>query len=376
MTTNQKIWSLSRNQLAKAVASLGYPEEFADLLAKQLGSPKAIDRLASYIRQAHPDSVEMIVDEMVSIQEEIAAWREKKVFREASEGYNTWLNSEERLNREEENTGELTAERTGGMRDLYIRSMSLPEPLSRDSYLNGLPVVKHLAEHGIEFHKQVTFFVGENGSGKSTLIEALAVSQGFNPESGTKNFNFSTKDSHSELWDYLRVARGVIYPRDGYFLRAESYYNFATNIEQLDEDEEDFEYAYLLSHNQKIIESYGGKSLHRQSHGESFLALVENRFGGHGLYILDEPEAALSPRGIIRLMRNMDRLIKEDSQFIISTHSPMLLAFPDAEVYEIRDKGIVSVPYYQTDHYRTTVRFLQNPESAIEDILGTGESND
>ena len=265
MTTNQKIWSLSRNQLAKAVASLGYPEEFADLLAKQLGSPKAIDRLASYIRQAHPDSVEMIVDEMVSIQEEIAAWREKKVFREASEGYNTWLNSEERLNREEENTGELTAERTGGMRDLYIRSMSLPEPLSRDSYLNGLPVVKHLAEHGIEFHKQVTFFVGENGSGKSTLIEALAISQRFNPEGGTKNFNFHTSDTHSELHDYLRVARGVIYPKDGYFLRAESFYNTATYIDDIG-----------TAHN------YGG-SLHSQSHGESFIALVENRFGGHGL---------------------------------------------------------------------------------------------
>ena len=370
MTSAQRLWTLSRNQLAKAVSSLGFPEEFADLLAKQLGSPKAIDRLASYIWQAHPDSVEMIVDEMVAIQEEIAAWREKKEYREAHERYNTWLNSEERMNRDKNETNRMTEERSEGMRDLYIRSMSLPESLPRESYLNELPVVKYLAEHGIEFHKQVTFFVGENGSGKSTLIEALAVSQGFNPEGGTKNFNFSTKDSHSELWDYLRVARGVVYPRDGYFLRAESYYNFATNIEQLDEDDEDFEYAHLLTHNGKIISSYGGKSLHRQSHGESFLALVENRFGGHGLYILDEPEAALSPRGIIRLIRNMDRLIKEDSQFIISTHSPMLLAFPEAEVYQIREDGIRSVRFQDTEHYRTTVRFLQNPESAIEDILG------
>jgi len=355
MTPNQKMWAFSRDQLANSISSLSYPKEFADLLAKQLGSPKAIDRLASYIWQAHPDSVEMIVDEMVAIQEEIAAWREKKEYREAHERYNTWLNSEERMNRDENEACELTEERrrTEEMRDLYIRSMSLPEPLPRDSYLNKLPVVKHLAEHGIEFHKQVTFFVGENGSGKSTLIEALAVSQGFNPEGGTKNFNFHTSDTHSELYDYLRVARGVIYPKDGYFLRAESFYNAATYIDEIG-----------ASHN------YGG-SLHRQSHGESFLALVENRFGGHGLYILDEPEAALSPKGIIRLIRNMDRLIRDDSQFIISTHSPMLLAFPDAEVYEIRDKGIVSVPYYQTDHYRTTVRFLQNPESAIEDILET-----
>jgi predicted ATPase len=123
-----------------------------------------------------------------------------------------------------------------------------------------------------------------------------------------------------------------------------------------------------------VIQNYGGVSLHRQSHGESFLALVENRFSGHGLYILDEPEAALSPGGIIRLMQNMDELVRKDSQFIISTHSPMLMTFPDAEIYQIREDGIVSLPFWETDHYRTTVRFLQNPESAIEDILGrTGE---
>ena len=356
MTPNQKMWAFSRDQLAHSISSLSYPKEFADLLAKQLGSPKAIDRLASYIWQAHPDSVEMIVDEMVAIQEEIVAWREKKEYREAHDKYNTWLNSEERMNRDENEACELTEGRgrTEEMRDLYIRSMSLPEPLPRDSYLNKLPVVKHLAEHGIEFHKQVTFFVGENGSGKSTLIEALAVSQGFNPEGGTKNFNFHTSDTHSELYDYLRVARGVIYPKDGYFLRAESFYNAATYIDDIG-----------ASHN------YGG-SLHRQSHGESFLALVENRFGGHGLYILDEPEAALSPRGIIRLIRNMDRLIREDSQFIISTHSPMLIAFPGAEVYRIREDGVSSVRFQDTDHYRTTVRFLQNPESALEDIFGEG----
>ncbi|MBR3431649.1 MAG: hypothetical protein IKG87_16280, partial [Clostridia bacterium] len=142
MTLNQKIWAFSRDQLANSISSLGYPEEFADLLAKQLGSPKAIDRLASYIRQAHPDSVEMIVDEMIAIQEEIAAWREKKEYREAHERYNTWLNSAERLNNEdEEYLPEGGRERTEEMRNLYIRSMSLPEPLPRDSYLNDLPVV-------------------------------------------------------------------------------------------------------------------------------------------------------------------------------------------------------------------------------------------
>ena len=247
------------------------------------------------------------------------------------------------------------------MRDLYIRWMELPEPLPRESYLNRLPVVKHLAENKIVFHKQVTFFVGENGAGKSTLIEALAVSQGFNPEGGTKNFCFSTENSHSELHRYLRTARGVIHPRDGFFLRAESFYNVATNIDEMDRDPNGI--------GAPVIMSYGGVSLHKQSHGESFLALAENRFSGKGLYILDEPEAALSPGGIIRLMQRMDELVRDDSQFIISTHSPMLLCFPDAEVYQITEKGIDSVRYQDTDHYRTTVRFLQNPESAIEDIL-------
>ena len=249
------------------------------------------------------------------------------------------------------------------MRDLYIRSMCLPEPLPRDNYLAQLPVVKHLSDKGIRFHKQVTFFVGENGSGKSTLIEALAISQGFNPEGGTKNFCFSTENSHSDLCDYIRVARGVVYPRDGFFLRAESFYNVASSIDRMDREP---------GCGNPVIMSYGGVSLHRQSHGESFLALAEHRFGGQGLYILDEPEAALSPRGIIRLMQRMDELVRKDSQFIIATHSPMLLTFPGAEVYQIREDGIVSVRFQDTEHYRTTVRFLQNPESAIEDILGRG----
>ena len=253
------------------------------------------------------------------------------------------------------------------MRDLYIRSMELFEPVPRENYLSSLPVVRSLADGGIHFHRQVTFFVGENGAGKSTLIEALAVSQGFNPEGGTKNFRFSTEDSHSDLCHYLRVVRGAVYPRTGFFLRAESFYNVATDIDRMDREP---------GAGGRVIDSYGGISLHRQSHGESFLALVENRFGGKGLYILDEPEAALSPRGIIRLMRNMDRLVREDSQFIFSTHSPMLMTFPDAEIYQIGEKGILSVPFRETDHYRTTVRFLQNPYTAVNEILGREDPED
>ena len=237
-------------------------------------------------------------------------------------------------------------------KELYVRRMELIDLPPKESWLNRLPAVKQLAETGIDFHKPVTFFVGENGSGKSTLIEALAISMGFNPEGGTKNFNFHTADTHSELHNHLRAVKGVLWPRKGFFLRAESFYNVATNIEELG------------------IENYYGGSLHRRSHGESFLALAEHRFGPNGLYILDEPEAALSPRGIIRLMQIMNDLAEQNSQFIISTHSPMLMAFPDAEVYQIRENGISSVRFQDTDHYRTTVRFLQNPESATEDILG------
>ena len=158
-----------------------------------------------------------------------------------------------------------------------------------------------------------------------------------------------------------------MYPRDGFFLRAESFYNVASNIDQMDREP---------GVGGPVIASYGGVSLHRQSHGESFLALAENRFGGHGLYILDEPEAALSPRGLISLMRRIDDLVRKDSQFIIATHSPMLLCFPDAEIYRITEQGMDSVRFRDTDHYRTTVRFLQNPESAIEDILGRGDGCD
>ena len=237
-------------------------------------------------------------------------------------------------------------------KELYVRRMELIDLPPKESWLNRLPVVKQLAETGIDFHKQVTFFVGENGSGKSTLIEALAIAMGFNPEGGTKNFNFHTADTHSELHDHLRPVKGVYWPKTGFFLRAESFYNVATNIDELG------------------IEAYYGGSLHRRSHGESFLALAENRFASNELYILDEPEAALSPGGIIRLMQIMADCVEGNSQFIISTHSPMLMAFPDAEVYQIRETGIAAVRFQDTDHYRTTVRFLQNPESAIEDILG------
>ncbi|MCI8849567.1 MAG: AAA family ATPase [Oscillibacter sp.] len=211
----------------------------------------------------------------------------------------------------------------------------------------------------LEFDRPVTFLVGENGIGKSTLLEAVAVACGFNPEGGTRNFSFSTRATHSVLGDYLTPARKR-YPRDGFFLRAESFYNVATNIDEMDE---------LVGGGPRLIDSYGGVSLHQQSHGESFLALVQNRFGGEGLYLLDEPEAALSPSRLLTLLAEMDRLVKADSQFIVSTHSPILMAFPNARIYELNENGVRAVAYKETEHYQLTRRFLENPERMLRYLL-------
>ena len=245
--------------------------------------------------------------------------------------------------------------------DLFVRELSLVKQPPENSYLRGLPVVRALSEAPVVFHSPVTFFVGENGTGKSTLIEALAVSMGFNPEGGTRNFRFATEETHSELHACLRVAKGVRRRQDGFFLRAESFYNVATNIDEMDREP---------SFSAPVIASYGGVSLHRQSHGESFMALAENRFSGNGLYILDEPEAALSPMKLMRLMCRMNELVAQRSQFIIATHSPILMTFPGAETYELSQEGIRSVDYRDTEHYQMTRRFLENPEKMTALLFG------
>ena len=214
-------------------------------------------------------------------------------------------------------------------------------------------MVRYLARAGrLPFCAPVTFLVGENGAGKSTLLEAIAVAAGFNAEGGTRNFQFSTNNTHSELYRCIGLARKA-YPRDGFFLRAESFYNLATNVDELDRIDGG------------MLQSYGGVSLHAQSHGESFLSLMLNRFGGNGLYILDEPESALSPTRLMSLLTLIDELVKRNSQFIISTHSPILMAYPKAEIYELSTDGIRTVPYKETEHYRVTLEFLQNPERML-----------
>ncbi len=246
----------------------------------------------------------------------------------------------------------------------YISGIEFDNGLDKRSYLHALPVIKYLSEEKrLSFSSNVTFFVGENGTGKSTLIEAIAVAYGFNAEGGTKNFNFSTNKTHSELCEHL-ILTSRDYAKDGFFLRAESLYNVATNIDSMDK-------SPGLS--RPIIESYGGVSLHNQSHGESFLAIVQNRFSGKGLYILDEPEAALSPMRLLTLMVEIDELVKKDSQFIIATHSPILMAFPNAEIIEFSQNGLEKVHYEDTEHFQITKQFLENPERMLHYLLKHSE---
>ena len=228
-------------------------------------------------------------------------------------------------------------------------------------YPFNLNAIRNLQK--LRFHPAMTYIVGENGSGKSTFLEAIAVALGFNPEGGTRNFGFSTSQSHSKLWKHIRLAKGIRKPKDGFFFRAESFYNVATNIEELDREP---------APAPPIIESYGGVSLHEQSHGESFMALAMNRFGGKGLYILDEPEAALSPTRQMTLLARMHELIQDESQFIVATHSPILMAYPNATLYLLEEDGTREVSYTETEHYEVTKDFLNNHESMLR-ILMDGE---
>lgn len=240
--------------------------------------------------------------------------------------------------------------------DLYIRAVRLKPHTDGDlGYTAAIPAIRCLKR--LELKSPVTFFVGGNGSGKSTLLEAIAVAFGFNPEGGTHNFHFSTSETHSPLYRFLTLEKGIHRPKDGFFLRAESFYNVASEVDRLEEVD------------MGLLRSYGRKSLHSQSHGESFLSLSLNRFGGNGLYLLDEPEAALSPQNQLALLSRIHQLVGLKSQFIIATHSPILMACPNAEIYSISDDGIVPTEYEQTEHYQLTKAFLQNPQRMLRYLL-------
>ncbi len=245
------------------------------------------------------------------------------------------------------------------VRGPYLRYLELLRDRvpSFDKYPYSLAAVRHLDR--LPFHPKVTFFVGENGSGKSTLLEAIAVSVGLNAEGGSRNFNFATRASHSELHLCLRTVRTFRRPKDNYFLRAESFYNVASEVDQL---------------GREIVEKkYGGKSLHEQSHGQSFFALFRHRFSGNGLYLMDEPEAALSPKRQLEFLAVMHDYCKKGAQFIIATHSPIIMAYPHACIYALGKDGIEKALYQDTEHYLITRGFLANPQRTLKELLDEDE---
>lgn len=239
----------------------------------------------------------------------------------------------------------------------YLRAIRLnrEKVASFDVYPFTVPAVRYLER--LEFSPGLTVIIGENGVGKSTLIEAIAVKWGFNAEGGSKNFRFETKETHSSLKDCLVLEKGLKRPSDGFFLRAESFYGMATEVDRLDLVDPGY------------FSFYGGKSLHEQSHGEAFFALLQNRLRGGGFYIFDEPEAALSPKRQLSVLVILQQLLAEKSQVIMATHSPILMGFPGALIYELGPTGVEKVDYEGTDHFRITRDFLNNRERMLRHLL-------
>lgn len=236
---------------------------------------------------------------------------------------------------------------------IYVKKIINQKGLNeRTKYPYNIPAICSL--HEFEFKSNVTFIVGENGSGKSTFVEALAISAGFNPEGGSHYLNYHTYDSHSSLFNDLKLVRSGYRNKDGYFLRAESFYNVAAEIDR-------------ISNRGQLERNYGG-ALHERSHGESFLGLLLNRLFGDGLYIFDEPESALSILSQFKLLVKMKELEDKRSQFIIATHSPILLAYPGAEIYNITENGLVLTKYEDTEQYKLTKYFIANYSQVINEL--------
>jgi len=245
------------------------------------------------------------------------------------------------------------------MDDVLVRGVVLPAADAgeeRTGHPWDLPAVQALAG-GLDLGVPVTYLIGENGSGKSTLLEAIAIAAGMNAEGGSSGFAFSTRDSHSQLGHSLRLIRGARRPRTDFFLRAESLFTAATYLETLEEPGRD------------PLAAYGGRSLHEQSHGESFLAVMLNRFGPGGFYLLDEPEAALSTQNCLTLLRRVHELVTQGSQFVIATHSPIVLAYPEARIYACGEDGVDTVAFDDAQPVRLTRSFLDSRERYLRALF-------
>ncbi len=238
--------------------------------------------------------------------------------------------------------------------------INLSDNAQIDQYPFSLNIIKNLKE--ITFSTQVTFFVGENGSGKSTILEAIAFKSGFGLEGGSKNIQFKTSQEKTyigtqNLADSMTLSWRHK-PPHGYFFRAESFFNVANYLDQ------------LATLDYKAYDSYGGKSLHEQSHGEGFLSFFNNALSQDSFFILDEPEAALSPERQLSLLVIINELCKKsDAQFIIATHSPILLAYPNATIYSCDAQDLEVVSYTETHHYQITKAFLDNPENYLRRLF-------
>ncbi|MBE9463765.1 AAA family ATPase [Dyadobacter subterraneus] len=236
----------------------------------------------------------------------------------------------------------------------YLREIQLMRQAvsSYDQYPFDIPAIRSLSS--LQFHPDVTFIVGENGSGKSTLIEAIALASGFSLEGGPKSIQEVTHHNASGLFGYLKLIRSYKSPKDYFFLRAESFYNVAT---------------YMEINATEYLESYGG-SLHGKSHGEAFFAVLTHKLKGDGLYIFDEPEAALSPSRQMSALAAIDQLVQKRSQLIIATHSPILLAYPNAVIYQLDEDGIKQIAYEDTVQYQITKGFLNDHKRMMDLLLG------
>ena len=236
-------------------------------------------------------------------------------------------------------------------KDLFVKELKIDwDAIAPGSYLRSIKTIAGI--NRLAFHSPITFFVGENGTGKSTLLEAMAVAYGFNPEGGTVNYSFSTYDSHSELWDAVTLSKSFKKVHCGYFLRAESFYNVATK-----EDE----YGKLP----------GGVplNLHKKSHGESFLTIINEYFKSDGLFFLDEPEAALSPQRQMTLLLKIAESARENSQFFIVTHSPVLLTLPGAEILSFDNGRLHKIEFEDTESYRISEMFINHREQVLKRLL-------
>lgn len=238
---------------------------------------------------------------------------------------------------------------------MFVHELKLTEGEASTGYPFDVFAIQEISRKGgLSFQRPVTFLSGDNGTGKSTLLEAIAVAYGINPEGGSENFNFSTVATHSNLGEHVRLVRKGSVPKTKYFLRSETYYNVASEIEAL---------------GREGYRSYGGQSLHTRSHGEGLLSIIQHRFGNEGFYLLDEPEAGLATSRQFTLLQEIDRLVQGGSQLIIATHSPILMAYPDAVIYQFSDAGLEEVPLEKTIAFNETKLFYDDPKRMLHYLL-------